>query len=58
MSHFATDEEEKKRLKLLASHKGRERLYWYYQKESLTVLEVMPSPYIFITILLQYIHIR
>jgi len=57
MSHFATDEEEKGRLKDLASPEGRKDLYRYNLRENRTVLEVMPSPYIFKTIFLPYIHI-
>jgi len=40
MSHYATAEHEKERLKYFASPEGREDLYQYNQKERRTVLEV------------------
>lgn len=41
MSHYATAEHEKERLKYFASPEGRDDLYQYNQKERRTVLEVL-----------------
>jgi len=40
MSHYATADHEKERLKYFASPEGRDDLYQYNQKERRTVLEV------------------